>query len=193
MARPREFDRDQVVDRAVDVFWRKGFEATSIRDLVEATGLNRGSLYNTFGDKAGLFEAALERYMAGAPSHHVVAAADSGPPRQVIGEFFARLVELGASDTEHRGCLMTNTAAELAARDKRVAAQVTEAMQGLEEALFRLIERGQETGEIAPWRDPRSLARFLVASAQGLRITAKLNRDRAALEAIADIALSNLD
>ncbi len=59
MARPREFDRDQVVDRAVDVFWRKGFEATSIRDLVEATGLNRGSLYNTFGDKAGLFEAAL--------------------------------------------------------------------------------------------------------------------------------------
>ena len=193
MARPREFDRGQVVDRAVEVFWRKGFEATSIRDLVEATGLNRGSLYNTFGDKAGLFEAALERYMAGAPTQYVVAAADSGPPRQVIGEFFARLVDLGASDKERRGCLMTNTAAELAARDERVAAQVAEAMQGLEDALFRLIERGQETGEIAPWRDPRALARFLVAAAQGLHISAKLNGDRAALEAIAGIALSNLD
>ncbi len=193
MARPREFDRDQVVDRAVEVFWRKGFEATSIQYLVEATGLNRGSLYNTFGDKAGLFEAVFGRYLATSPTQPVIAAAETGPPRQVIGEFFARLVELGTSDTEHRGCLMTNTAAELAARDERVAAQVTEAMQGLEEALFRLIERGQETGEIAPWRDPRSLARFLVASAQGLRITAKLNRDRAALEAIADIALSNLD
>ncbi len=193
MARPREFDRDQVVDRAVEVFWRKGFEATSIQDLVEATGLNRGSLYNTFGDKAGLFEAALERYMAGAPPQHVVAAADTGPPRQVIGEFFARLVELGTSDTEHRGCLMTNTAAELAARDKDVAARVAAAFQGLEDALFRLIERGQETGEIAPWRDPRALARFLVAAAHGLRITAKVNRNGAALENIAEIALASLD
>ena len=193
MARPREFDRDQVVDRAVEVFWRNGFEATSIRDLVEATGLNRGSLYNTFGDKAGLFDAALERYMAGAPPQHIVAAADTGPPRQVIGEFFARLVELGASDTERRGCLMTNTAAELAARDEGVRARLAASMQGLEEALFRLIRRGQETGEIAPWRDPRALARFLVASAQGLLIIGKVNRNRAALEHIAEIALSNLD
>ncbi len=193
MARPREFDRDRVVDRAVEVFWRKGFEATSIRDLVEATGLNRGSLYNTFGDKAGLFEAALERYMATAPTQHVVAAAETGPPRQVIEEFFARLVELGASDPERRGCLMTNTAAEMAARDKDVAARLAAAFQGLEDALFRLIERGQETGEIAPWRDPRALARFLVASAQGLLIIGKVNRNRAALEHIAEIAISNLD
>ncbi len=193
MARPREFDHDRVVDRAVEVFWRKGFEATSIRDLVEATGLNRGSLYNTFGDKAGLFEAALERYMAGATPQHVVAAAETGPPRQVIEEFFARLVEFGASDTDRRGCLMTNTAAEMAARDKDVAARVAAAFQGLEDALFRLIQRGQETGEIAPWRDPRALARFLVAAAQGLRITAKVNRNGAALENIAEIALASLD
>ena len=149
MARPREFDRDQVVDRAVEVFWRNGFAATSIRDLVEATGLNRGSLYHTFGDKAGLFEAALERYRAGGPIRRLVAAADSGPPRQVIGEFFARLVELGASDTERRGCLMTNTAAELAARDERVAAQVTKAMPGLEDALFPLVGRGPAAGRSA--------------------------------------------
>ncbi len=193
MARPREFERDQVVDRAVEVFWRNGFEATSIRDLVEATGLNRGSLYNTFGDKAGLFEAALERYMATAPTQHVVAAAETGPPRQVIEEFFARLVELGASDPERRGCLMTNTAAEMAARDKDVAARLAAAFQGLEDALFRLIERGQETGEIAPWRDPRALARFLVAAAQGLRITAKINRNRAALANIAETTLASLD
>ncbi len=193
MARPREFNHDRVVDRAVEVFWRKGFEATSIQDLVEATGLNRGSLYNTFGDKAGLFEAALERYMAGAPPQHVVAAAETGPPRQVIEEFFARLVALGASDPERRGCLMTNTAAGMAARDKDLAARVAAAFQGLEDALFRLIERGQETGEIAPWRDPRALARFLVASAQGLRITAKVNRNRAALENIAETALASLD
>ena len=88
---------------------------------------------------------------------------------------------------------MNSRGDELAGGVERVGAQVADAMQGLEEALVRLIERGQETGEIAPWRDPRSLARFLAASAQGLRITAKLNRDRAALEAIADIALSNLD
>ncbi len=193
MARPREFDRDRVVDRAVEVFWRKGFEATSIQDLVEATGLNRGSLYNTFGDKAGLFEAVFGRYMATAPTQPVVAAAETGPPRQVIEEFFARLVEFGASDTDRRGCLMTNTAAEMAARDKDVAARVAAAFQGLEDALFRLIERGQETGEIAPWRDPRALARFLVAAAQGLRITAKVNRNRAALENIAEIALASLD
>ncbi len=193
MARPREFDRDRVVDRAVEVFWRKGFEAASIQDLVEATGLNRGSLYNTFGDKAGLFAAVLDRYMAGAPTQSVVAAADTGPPRQVIEAFFARLVELGASDTDRRGCLMTNTAAELAGRDEDVRARLAASLQGLEDALFRLIQRGRETGEIAPWRDPRALARFLVASAQGLRVTAKVNRDRAVLETIADITLSSLD
>ncbi len=193
MARPREFDHDRVVDRAVEVFWRKGFDATSIQDLVEATGLNRGSLYNTFGDKAGLFEAVFGRYMATAPTQPVVAAAETGPPRQVIGEFFGRLVELGASDPECRGCLLTNTAAEMAARDKDVAARLAAAFQGLEDALFRLIERGQETGEIAPWRDPRALARFLVAAAQGLRITAKINRNRAALENIAETTLASLD
>lgn len=193
MARPQEFDRDAVVDKAIEVFWSKGYEATSIQDLVEATDINRGSLYNTFGDKAGLFTAAMERYSASSPSKRVIDAAEAGPPRETIENLFAEIVDHGAADAKCRGCLVTNTATEMTGRDNAVAERIRTNMQRLEDAFLQLIERGQACGEIAPWRAPRELARFLVASAQGMQVIAKVESDWHALQDIADTVLSNLD
>lgn len=193
MARPTSFDRDHVLDRATDVFWLKGYEATSIQDIVDATGVNRGSLYNTFTDKAGLFGAVLDRYARRSPARTLAAGAEDGPPRQTIEAFFAELVEAGAADPERRGCLLTNTAVELAPVDAGVAACVRDALAGIEDAFARLVERGQATGEIGPWKDTRDLARHLLAAAQGLRVMAKVGYGRAALRGIADQALSVLD
>jgi len=116
MALPKAFDRDDVLDKATQVFWLKGYEATSIQDLVEATGINRGSLYNTFTDKAGLFGAVLGRYTDRSSARALVANAEAGPPRATIEAFFADLVDIGAADPERRGCLLTNTAVENAFR-----------------------------------------------------------------------------
>ncbi len=194
MARPQEFDRREVIARAMDVFWRKGFEATSIRDLVTATKLNRGSLYNAFGDKAGLFAAVMEAYAAAEPAGELVRTlADGGPARPAIETFFAALVERGRADRERRGCLIVNTAAELVSRDPRVAQWMETAARRQEETLTALVERGQTAGEIAPWRDSRALGRFLFAAAQGLIVTGKVNPDPAVLEDIAATALSLLD
>ena len=182
MARPQEFDRRQVIARAMDVFWRNGFEATSIQNLVEATKLNRGSLYNAFGDKAGLFAAVMEAYAAAAPVSELVRALEAGgPARNAIETFFATLVERGATDKERRGCLIVNTASELVSRDPRVAQWMETAARRQEEALTALVERGQTAGEIAPWRDAKALGRFLFAAAQGLIVTGTADPDPAVL------------
>jgi TetR/AcrR family transcriptional repressor of nem operon len=194
MARPQEFDRREVITRAMNVFWRKGFEATSIQDLVAATKLNRGSLYNAFGDKAGLFAAVMEAYAATAPASELLRAIETGgPARQAIETFFAALVERGTADKERRGCLIVNTASELVSRDPRVAQWMEAAARRREQALTALVERGQAAGEIAPWRDARALGRFLFAAAQGLIVTGKMDPDQAVLEDVADMALSLLD
>jgi len=193
MARPKAFDHDDVLDKATQVFWLKGYEATSVQDLVDATGVNRGSLYNTFTDKAGLFGAVLGRYTDRSPARKLVANADDGPPRATIEAFFGDLVEIGAADPERRGCLLTNTAVELAPVDAEVADYVRGALAGIEDAFARLVERGQSIGEIGPWKDARSVARHLLAAAQGLRVMAKIGYDRAALCDIADHALAVLD
>lgn len=194
MARPQEFDRQEVIARAMNVFWRKGFEATSIQDLVDATKLNRGSLYNAFGDKAGLFAAVMEAYAAAAPDSELVRALDAGgPARPAIETFFAALVERGAADKERRGCLIVNTASELVSRDPSVARWMEAAAHRQEKALTTLVERGQTAGEIAPWRDSRALGRFLFAAAQGLIVTGKVDPDPAVLEDIAAMSLSLLD
>ena len=193
MARTKEFDTDAVVGKAIDVFWSKGFEATSIQDLVDAMGINRGSIYDTFGDKAGLFEAAIQRYQIDAPSQRLLDKAQTGNPREEIEIFFNALLARNDYPDRQRGCLITNSITELSARDKKMAAHFKAGVKRLEDAFFSLVRRGQETGDIAPWRDPRALARSLLASAQGLIVISKVDPGQDTLADIAATALSLLD
>ncbi len=193
MARSKTFVREDVLDAAMQVFWRKGYRATSIQNLVEAMGINRGSLYDTFGDKARLFDQVMIRYISASPTQRLAELAETGLPREAIERLFADLVEVGATDRNRRGCLVTNTATELTGREEGVAERIGAVFDRLEDSLVRLIEQGQETGEISPWRESRALARLLVACVQGLRVISKVKPERAALQDVADLAIANLD
>ena len=193
MGRPAQFNRDTVLDAAMHVFWRRGFEATSIQDLVEATGLNRGSLYNEFADKAGLFRAVMGHYAQSAPSSALLQAANDGPPRQTIDTFFKDLIRRARTDADHKGCLITNTATELCALDDHIAAWIGDAVARLEDALTTLIKRGQKDGSISSKRKSRSLARFLLGCAQGMLVLSKVSTGTQPLKDIADNALAALD
>lgn len=193
MARPQEFIINDVLDRAMDVFWLKGFDDASIQDLVDATGLNRGSLYNAFGDKAHLFASVMERYRALSPTRLLACAPDDASPRQLIRDFLHSLVVRADHDPDNRGCLLTNTAAGLYGCDAEMIKWVHNSFAMLEDLLTNVIERGQERGEITKDTSPRALARFLVATAQGINVTARTNPCQDTLNDIVDNTMRALD
>lgn len=193
MARPQEFETDDVLDKAMLVFWQKGFDDTSIQDLVNATGLNRGSLYNAFGDKAQLFAQVIQHYTRLSPVRILAAAPLESSPRQLITDFFHALVERAKNDPQHKGCLLTNTAAGLYGCNDAMAQWVCDTLGRLEAVLGQIIERGQQRGEFTRFQTPQSQAHFLVATAQGLNVMARAKADVQTLDNIVTNALRALD
>jgi TetR/AcrR family transcriptional repressor of nem operon len=175
------------------VFWSRGYEATSIEQLVASMGIQRGSLYAAFGDKRRLFFAAIERYDRVETSRLLAALDEPASARAAIERFFRLKVEASATPNRPRGCLVTNSAAELATRDRGTGSRVGAVLNRLEAAFRRAVVRAQAAGEIDPARDPRALAWFLTSSAQGLSVMAKAVPDRATLDAIVGVILEVVD
>jgi TetR/AcrR family transcriptional repressor of nem operon len=192
VGRPREFERDVVLDRAMQVFWTRGYEATSIQHLVTRMGIQRGSLYDTFGDKRGLFFAAIDRYDQVVTAKLLAALEGPGSGTDAIRRFFRLKVDLAMDPGRPRGCLVTNSAAELASRDRGTATRVGAVLAKIEAAFHRAVIRAQKAGEIDPARNPRSIARFLTSSAQGLSVMAKTFPERAVLDDIVKVILAAL-
>lgn len=193
MARPRTFEREDVVEKALGVFWRKGYQATSVQDLVEATGLNRGSLYDTFGDKHGLFLEVVEHYRVNVSAQRLLRLEEPGPARRRIGGFFKEMIDFSLGEGRLLGCLMTNSAIELAPHDRDAQVAVAASMGAMEAAFRRVLTRARKNGELAGDKSPRELARFFTATANGLRVMAKAKPDRPALRAVVRVALQALD
>lgn len=189
MARPQEFDTDVVLDRAMQVFWQKGFDDTSVQDLVEATGLNRGSLYNSFGDKAQFFSAVMDRYRTTSPARFLAVAPDDASPRQLIADFLGSLVQRARTDVDRKGCLLTNTAAGLYGCNDAMSKWIRDSLTMLEDVLTNVVERGQDRGEIASVKSARSIARFIVAAAQGINVMARVEPNPQVLVDIVDNTL----
>ncbi|MGH6689492.1 MAG: TetR/AcrR family transcriptional regulator [Gammaproteobacteria bacterium] len=192
MTRPREFEHDVVLDRAMRVFWSRGYEATSVQDLVDQMGIQRGSLYATFGDKRALFLAAIDRYDRVVTAKLLAALDEPGSGLEAIRRFFQLKVEWAVAAHRPRGCLVTNSATELAPRDRKTASRVGAVLGKIEAAFERAVVRAQASGEVDPARDPRALARFLTSSAQGLSVMAKTSPERAMLEDIVEVILTVL-
>lgn len=163
------FHPDNAADAAMRVFWQKGYAATSIQDLVEGTGLSRSSLYNTFGNKHDLFQHALRRYH-GQTAANVALLAEDGPAVARVRALLLQIVADELADASCHGCLVANTALELGGRDSMVTSLLGEHFATLETALTALMQRGQQQGEIATDKSPVALARFIVATIQGLRV-----------------------
>jgi TetR/AcrR family transcriptional repressor of nem operon len=193
MARHKEFDRDEALHKAMEVFWLRGYEAASIQDLVEHMGINRQSLYDTFGDKHALFLQALDRYHEVESRKLFDLLEKPGSVKKALRQLFTGVVEGSLCDKERRGCLMNNTMSELAGRCKATAEKTCRNMAAIEDAFYRALLRGKKDGELKEVREPRAVARFLYSSFQGLVLMAKATQDRKTLEDVVKVTLSVLD
>ena len=190
MARPREFDVDEALDRATEVFWTRGYEATSVQDLVDALGVNRASLYATFGDKAQLFSAVIDRYRENVNAMITDALAPPARGAAAIRAWFMALIQMGTQPGGPRGCLLVGalnscTTVPDPLRDQ-VVAGVRASTDRVQEALAR-------DPEIGAREDVRALARFFAAEAHGLAVLARAGVRRQELEAAAEVALRVLE
>lgn len=192
MPRTKDFDPAAAVDAAMDLFWTKGYEATSVDDLVRHLGVGRGSLYATFGSKHQLYLRALERYRATMGGAVVAQIACGAPLREALRAWLERAIEGILGDPERRGCMMVNAAAERGSLDPAARRCVCSNTSSIEDALHAALVRAQETGEVAPGKDARALARFFVVTSQGLAVAAK-TAECAALQDTVEVALAALD
>lgn len=190
MARPREFDEARVLDAAMETFWRKGYEGTSAQDLVDATGLGRGSLYAAYTNKQGIFEQALRRYHKRAQGH-VDKLREPGSPLKCLRELMQGIVDADIGASGKRGCLATNSAIEVASRDPHLAALVRGNFDILMRGIEETIRRGQDAGEIRSTTDAETLALFVFNAVQGLRVLTSTAsaKDRDKLTKIVDQTL----
>lgn len=190
MGRPKEFDPDSALNSAVALFWEQGYEATSIEQLVDRMGISRASLYNAFGGKHDLFLAALERYDQAVVRQGLRTLEIRGDPMEILQRYFEKMLRFNLKMGLGRGCLMTNAASELAARDNETAKRVRASLQRRERALARVIERGQELGQIRKQTDASCLARYLNGIICGLSAVGKLADSSDPLEEIVEVALN---
>ncbi|MEU6505046.1 TetR family transcriptional regulator [Streptomyces sp. NPDC046942] len=194
MARTKEFDPDAALQAALELFWRRGYEATSMADLVEHLGIGRASLYATFGNKHELYVRALDRYGQIQNPLLTQELSQPGPVlpavRAVVRRFAA---EATAEPTREQGCLVTNTAVELAPHDPAAARRVAHSWDHMETLLHSALTRAQAQGELPENRDPLTLARMLLVLLQGLRVAGKASTDPARVRDAAEQALALLD
>jgi len=193
MARTKDFDEDEVLNKAVDLFWLKGYNGTSMQDLVDALGISRSSLYDTYGDKHTLFLKALESYQTSASGKVCSIVSSDKPAKQAIKELLEFITYELIKDKNHKGCFMVNAEVEVAPHDAEVSQVICQNDRQVEEAFYKVIKKGQESGEITTRRDARALTRFIFNNVKGMRVTAKSITDKAIFDDIIKLALSVLD
>ncbi len=190
MARSKEFDPDVVLGKAMKIFWEQGYEKTSMQDLVEGMGVHKRSLYDTFGDKHSLFLKALDHY-SDTIAESVINTKAELSAKQKIRRLFE--ITLIVDESRPRGCLMVNSATELALRDPESASKVKKNFEKSEQILLELVQQGQRSGEIDTRYDARMLAITLSNAWVGLRVQARVTTDEAQLRDIVEGTLAILD
>lgn len=195
MPRPRHFTESDALETAMRHFWQHGYAATSVRDLGQAMGLGSASLYNTFGDKQALFAAALDRYLDRNMRARIARLEADLPPRAAVTAFFDEIVRASLEDPQRRGCLLVNTALEVAPHDAAIGVLVAERLTELEAFFARCITAGRANGSIAkaPRGDDTALASLFLATVLGLRVLARARPEPALLHGVARQALAALD
>ena len=193
VARPRTFDRDDALASALEVFWHQGYEATSVQNLVDATGLNRASLYNTFGSKHALYVEALRQYRAEQQDNVLRMLRNTeAPPLQVIRAVLEQVADEAAACPKQGSCFLTNAATERGADDTEATREVRTGFRDLEDALASVLARGHDAGTIRSTTAPEAQARFLLTTLQGIRVLSKTCPERDVLQDVVDTALCAL-
>jgi len=192
MARPREFDEGVVLDAAVLCFWNRGYEATSVKDLVERTGITAASLYNAFGDKRAIYERALDRYVEGSVASRL-RRCEALAPREAIGAFFEEILKRSLGDRERKGCMLVNAALDVAPHDPDFRKIVTEVLADIEGFFLSCVKAGQGDGSITRSLPAETLSHHLLGVLMGIRVLARVRPERALLEGVIAPSLALLD
>ncbi|HEY6260024.1 MAG TPA: TetR/AcrR family transcriptional regulator [Nitrospiraceae bacterium] len=193
MARAKEFNPEDALDKAMQVFWHKGYEATSVEDLLKAMDLNRGSLYDTFGDKRQLFLKVMDRYCTSFVGPKLSLLEQPGPALPTLHRFINGMIEGGLADPQRRGCFISNTVMELSPHEEEIAGRLRQALKLAEDAFFKVLARAKEQGELKDDKDPRALARFLTTMMQGAVVMIKAGTSADVVKQTTETGLSILE
>lgn len=193
MGRLKEFDQDKAIDGAVDCFWARGYEATSVRDLADHMGIGGASLYNAYGGKRALFVAALERYANRSSRERIARLEATGRPRQAIEAFLAEIIDRSLKDRARRGCLLVNSALDVAPHDAEIGKVVAGYLDELRAFFRRNIEAAQRAGQAPKALDAEEVSDHLLGVLAGIRVLARTGAGRKALESVARPALTLLE
>ncbi|AZI26314.1 MULTISPECIES: TetR/AcrR family transcriptional regulator [Pedobacter] len=192
MARTKVFNEAEVLDRAMNLFWEKGYHATSAQDLVDGLGISRSSLYDTYGDKHSLFVMALKRYREERIDPVIQGVNSADDIEAYIRFIFEAVKEDALSESRSRGCFMVNSAVELGTVDRDVAAIANDIMKDTEDMITKAIEKGQQRGVFTKTHSASSLSRFIFNSLNGLRVTMKFDASKKMFEDIVNVCLASL-
>ncbi len=188
----KKFNSDEALSKAMHAFWARGYEATSISDLVECMGINRGSLYSTFGDKHSLFIAALRQYRMAHLHDWVSALTQAHGPRDGIVAAFEQAIAAAVEGGSRKGCLLVNTALELSPHDDEVSEFVRDSLIEMETFFRDRIEQGQAGGEIPAHVAPVDTARSLLSLFIAIRVFSRSRPEEPLLRSVANQARAML-
>ncbi|QTE35716.1 TetR/AcrR family transcriptional regulator [Mucilaginibacter gossypii] len=193
MARSKDFDEAEVLSKAVCIFWHKGYNGTSMQDLVDGLGISRSSLYDTFGDKHALYIKALDSYQKAGGNQMCDIINNTASAKEAIQKLLELTMRDLLNDEQRKGCFMVNAEIELAPHDVEVKNVVCRNEQQFEDAILQAIKKGQVSGEIRNSQDSLALARFIMNAVRGMQVSAKATADKAFFDDIIKTTLSVLD
>ena len=193
MARTKDFDEEEVLKKAIKLFWHKGYSATSMQDLVDGLGISRSSLYDTYRDKHTLYIRALESYQASGSAMVCDIVSNTTSAKEAIRKLLELVIGETEADAQRKGCFMVNAEIETAPHDEQVNTMVCEHDLQIENAFYIAIKKGQDSGEIATGKDARALARFTFNTVKGIRVSAKSTNDKAFFDDIINVSMSVFD
>jgi TetR/AcrR family transcriptional repressor of nem operon len=193
MARPREFDEERALDGAVDCFWKHGYGTTTVRDLADAMKIGGASLYNAYGDKRALFEKSLERYANRSMRDRIARMEAEHRPKEAIRAFIAEIIDRSLADPDRKGCLLINSALDVAPHDAEIGRVVAGYLDELRAFFRRNVEAAQRTGQAPKALDAGEAASHLLGVLAGIRVLARTGARRSVLEGVARPALALLE
>jgi len=193
MPRVKEFNETDALDKALDLFWQKGYYATSAQDLVNGLNLSRSSIYSTFTDKRSLFIKALQRYSQLYIDKVLTEVERTDDIPKTITKFFNDIIDQDDAKSISKGCFIVNTGIELAAHDVEIEEIVNQYHSSVVTVLEGAIKKGQRLGQISATHNAKTLARFILNSVSGLRVAVRSNQDDKELKDVISLCLSVLD
>ncbi|MEM7103725.1 MAG: TetR/AcrR family transcriptional regulator [Bacteroidota bacterium] len=193
MPRTKNFCKQEVLDKAMELFWTKGFHATSISDLVTHLGINRASLYDTYGGKQQLFDQAFENYRTVNMNRVKDFLNQHDSVKEGFYNLFEQAIDQTLSDKDHKGCFVVNVTTEMSPADETLQNVLIQHKKQVELVFYNFLEKGQESGELNPTKDLKSIAALLLTLYNGLMVVAKIDADKSQLISSVDAGLSVLD